>query len=140
MPERVQRAIVNTVPALAYLPARLPASYHYAADSLSRSGFTIRFRRASDPSHTTSLTFQVETTCTGFGPTAHTFHQDGVAVSWSFGYTEQEQLAWRCLVENHVTFSVSAASIFRDNVLTTPRGRRNALDLVRLVADVKHVS
>lgn len=137
LPQRLQREVAKTEPILAFVPTRLPPGYRYADHSVTRSGFDIWFSKAGEAPD--QLGFHVrKASCATQGSAMHAFHINGAVVSWSATYEDQE--AWRCFARGSVRFVISASrSIPGDDSLDTPRRLHHALDLVRLVAYVRHI-
>jgi hypothetical protein len=134
----LQRAVVKTLPRFAYVPTRLPAGYHYSDYTLSRYGFDAWFSKAGETPNQLGYHVVVKARCAAMGSAMHSFTMNGVTVSWSATYEDQQ--AWRCVTRDHVPFVVSASrSIAGDDVLTTRKTRDDARDLVRLVAYTKQI-
>jgi len=132
VPYRVQLAIEKSHPVLAYAPRRLPHGYQYAKYLDGRHGFDLWFNnsaRAPD-----DLGYDaVKAACRTAGHSMHTFRANGVLVFWSATY--EDQRAWRCLTRAGTTVILTASrSVSGDDMLNSPSRRRDALDLVRLVA------
>ncbi len=138
VPHRVQRQIARLHPRLAFVPTLLPPGYHYAKWIAGRGGFDISF---DNPERTPNdLGYDVvKADCAAAGQAMKTFRMNGVNVSWSATYEDQQ--AWRCLKVGHTTLVLTASrSVAGDDALNTPSRRRDALDLVRLVAYVRRAS
>jgi hypothetical protein len=130
VPYRVQRAITKAHPLFADVPTRLPAGYHYAKYVGGRTGFDIWFSKPGEAPD--QLGYHVmAASCARKG--LHTFRMNGVTVFWSATYEDQQ--AWRCLRRARRSIVLTASrSVPGDEALNTPKRRRDALDLVRLVA------
>jgi hypothetical protein len=132
VPDRVQRAIVRSHPLVAYFPTRLPAGYRYAKYVSGDRGFDIWFNNPVRSPNDLGYDVLVAA-CSTAGRPMHTFSLNGVRVFWSATYEDQH--AWRCLTRGGMAVILTASrSVPGDDNLSTPRQRRDALDLVRLIA------
>lgn len=135
VPRRVQQAIAKSDPDLAYVPTELPSGYRYSTHSAGPDNVDIWFSaRGGTPDE---LGFHVRKAHCPGGAT-HTFTVNGVPVSWSGTYEDQE--AWRCFTHNNVPVIVSASrSISGDSALNTPRRRHDAMILAGLAANAERI-
>lgn len=132
-PSYVQRGIAKRYrPELRYLPTRLPVGFRYAAWHAYRLGFDIYFKRG--PNGPPLLGFHVlVASCASYDGHMRAFKIDGVTVFWSAAHSDQQ--AWRCLTVGRLHLVLSSSnSVSGDSLLNTPKRRRDALDLARLVA------
>jgi hypothetical protein len=141
VPARVQRSIAHHYRQLDYLPTRLPRGLHYTSYSGVRGfQFTIWFSGLRAPSLQYGVTVA---DCGAQGSPMHTFTVNGLQISWSGSYTEQQ--AWRCVTRGQTTLTVSAgrsvegdANPLAGNKLTRKQ-RKDALQLAMVVAYAKPI-
>jgi hypothetical protein len=136
IPERVQRLIEARYPSLAYGPVWLPSDYHFANYTPERKVFFVAF---SSPAGADALTWGVaKVVKAACGPPANRpmrrFKLNGTIVSW--GGTEADQEAWRCIQRHGTRIKLIAAGSGSgdDSKLDTPKSRHDALVLAKAVA------
>jgi len=94
VPRHSQLAIRLKLPALAYVPARVPGGFtYYRWATTTRPALRIWFRDKAQHEITFVATHQTGPCATG---REKTFQLDGNKVYWS--HTANEQQAWRCVV------------------------------------------
>lgn len=136
VPPKVERAIARHYRQFAYLPTRLPRGLHYTSYSGIRGfEFTISFDGTRVPSLQYVATLA---SCGAQSSAMDTFELNGVNVAWTGTWTDQR--AWRCVTHNGHSVVLSASRSIQGDAnpiagnQLTPKQRRHALELARVVA------
>jgi hypothetical protein len=135
VPLGVQREIARRFPLLAFIPRKLPAGFRYAKYfSTPPDGLVIQFNRIGEPAWGPgAIHFQVTGPYHGQGQCRFTgtkLRVNGVAVYWSGTNAVEE--AVRCITTGKTVLLVNASR-------SEPIRRADALELARLVVEIKHI-